>query len=187
MAAFTKDLIDAAAQEREVTLVTKGRSSGKSRAVTIWISTDGAQSFIASGTPNSTATSAILTGSEAGAPTLYTALLVSGTWKLYRSDDGGASWTYTIDITDMWDGSLCASTLFQNLVMFGGTEVWRSTNSGVSFAKINGWGEYYGNPAHKLHADCPGIFCWPVAGFEPGADQCSSRMMFMPAASSVAT
>ena len=49
MVAFTKDLIDAAAQEREVTLVTKGRSSGKSRAVTIWISTDGAHLYIRSG------------------------------------------------------------------------------------------------------------------------------------------
>jgi hypothetical protein len=49
MAAFTKELIDAAAQEREVTLVTKGRSSGKSRAVTIWISTDGTHLYIRSG------------------------------------------------------------------------------------------------------------------------------------------
>ena len=49
MAAFTKDLIDAAALEREVTLVTKGRSSGKSRPVTIWISTDGAHLYIRSG------------------------------------------------------------------------------------------------------------------------------------------
>src|SRR5947208_5271121 len=49
MAAFTKDVIDAATLEREVTLVTKGRSSGKSRPVTIWISTDGAHLYIRSG------------------------------------------------------------------------------------------------------------------------------------------
>ena len=49
MAAFTKDLIDAAALEREVTLITQGRSSGKSRPVTIWISTDGAHLYIRSG------------------------------------------------------------------------------------------------------------------------------------------
>ncbi len=47
--AFTKELFVAAAREREVTLVTKGRASGKSRAVTIWISTDGAHLYIRSG------------------------------------------------------------------------------------------------------------------------------------------
>ena len=49
MPAFTKELFVAAGREREVTLVTKGRASGKLRAVTIWISTDGAHLYIRSG------------------------------------------------------------------------------------------------------------------------------------------
>ena len=40
---------EAAAQEREVTLTTTGRRSGKPRRVTIWISTDGKRLFIRSG------------------------------------------------------------------------------------------------------------------------------------------
>lgn len=40
---------EAAAKEREVTLTTVGRKSGKPRKVTIWISTDGRRLFIRSG------------------------------------------------------------------------------------------------------------------------------------------
>src|SRR5947207_612736 len=49
MASFTKDLIEAAGSEREVTLTTHGRKSGKARPVTIWISTDGKRVYIRSG------------------------------------------------------------------------------------------------------------------------------------------
>src|SRR5438105_9450549 len=49
MAAFPKPAIDAAAKEREVTLTTTGRKSGKRRPVTIWISTDGERVYIRSG------------------------------------------------------------------------------------------------------------------------------------------
>lgn len=40
---------EAAATQREVTLTTTGRKSGKPRKVTIWISTDGRRLFIRSG------------------------------------------------------------------------------------------------------------------------------------------
>ena len=40
---------EAAAEQREVTLTTTGRKSGKQRKVTIWISTDGRRLFIRSG------------------------------------------------------------------------------------------------------------------------------------------
>jgi len=46
---FEKDVLDAIAREREVTLTTKGRSSGKPRRVVIWIGTDGKRVFIRSG------------------------------------------------------------------------------------------------------------------------------------------
>ena len=44
-----RELGDLAAREKEVTLTTTGRSSGKPRKVTIWISTDGERLFIRSG------------------------------------------------------------------------------------------------------------------------------------------
>jgi len=44
-----------------------------------------------------------------------------------------------------------------------GVEVFRSTNGGGSFNKINNWGDYYGNPLQKLHADTMGLFAVPDA------------------------
>lgn len=49
MAAFARDVLEAAGTEREVRFTTVGRRSGKPRSVTIWISTDGRRLFIRSG------------------------------------------------------------------------------------------------------------------------------------------
>lgn len=46
---FAKDVIDAAAREREVKLTTFGRITGKPVRVTIWIVTDGDHLYIRSG------------------------------------------------------------------------------------------------------------------------------------------
>ena len=49
MADLQKQLIDIAANDHEVTLVTTGRISGKPHKVTIWIATDGKHVYIRSG------------------------------------------------------------------------------------------------------------------------------------------
>src|SRR5215472_1683375 len=49
MAAFSRDVLDAARDQREVRLTTRGRVSGKPRRVTVWISTDGKHLFVRSG------------------------------------------------------------------------------------------------------------------------------------------
>jgi hypothetical protein len=123
-------------------------------------STNGGQAFVQGVVIDSAADTAVLAGSEAGSPTLYAALHSGGAWKLHRSDDGGGSFTFVANLSDFYE-SLCASTVSPNLVMVGGLEVWRSYNGGGTFTKFNGWGDYYGNPAHKLHADCFGIHCSP--------------------------
>jgi deazaflavin-dependent oxidoreductase (nitroreductase family) len=46
---FSDDVLKAAAREREVTLTTVGRKSGREHRVTIWIATDGTHLFIRSG------------------------------------------------------------------------------------------------------------------------------------------
>lgn len=46
---FPRDVFVAAAQEREVSLTTTGRKTGKKRTVTVWITTDGERLFIRSG------------------------------------------------------------------------------------------------------------------------------------------
>ena len=49
MAAFSREVLEAASKEREVSLTVRGRKTGKPRRVTIWISTDGKRLFIRSG------------------------------------------------------------------------------------------------------------------------------------------
>jgi deazaflavin-dependent oxidoreductase (nitroreductase family) len=49
MAGFSPDVLQSAAHEREVTLTTDGRKSGRARRVTIWLATDGRRIFIRSG------------------------------------------------------------------------------------------------------------------------------------------
>ena len=49
MGSFPPDVIEAAKREREVTLTTYGRKTGKDHDVTIWVATDGIRLFIRSG------------------------------------------------------------------------------------------------------------------------------------------
>jgi len=46
---LTPEVIEAARREKEVTLTTIGRQTGKPRRVTIWITTDGEHLFVRSG------------------------------------------------------------------------------------------------------------------------------------------
>ncbi len=123
-------------------------------------SIDAGLSFTDVGTIDASATEGLLSGSEAGAPTLYTALKVGGAWKLYRSDDAGLSSQHVHDFGDFW-GQFSAFSSLSTAVIYGGTECWRSLDGGVSFQKINPWGAYYSDPANKLHADIRGIQVLP--------------------------
>ena len=49
MGGFGDDVLKAAVREREVTLTTNGRKSGREHHVTIWITTDGSRLHIRSG------------------------------------------------------------------------------------------------------------------------------------------
>jgi hypothetical protein len=122
----------------------------------VFRSDDGGDNFAIVGALPGSSSGCELTGSEAGAPRLYAVLDESGTRKLYRSDDAGASWVFKTNVSDYW-GSLSASITNPDLFVWGGVEVWRSTNGGNSFDKVNAWWEYYDFPATKLHADIPGI------------------------------
>jgi hypothetical protein len=111
---------------------------------------------------------ATLSGSEAGAPRLYAVVAtIDGSLgrKLFRSDDAGDSWSEMGDVNDFWGDlvSLAASTVDPDLVLYGGVEGFRSTDGGVTFTLINSWGDYYGDPADKLHADLPSIDFVPLA------------------------
>ncbi len=134
---------------------------------TLHVSHDGAQSFVQLGEAptSSTIANVLLTASEAGAPCLYAALKEAGDWHLYRSADGGTSWTWRYDIDDFWE-TLVAGINDPDLIFYAGVECFRSTNGGASFTKINDWWEYYGDPENMLHADLPGMDVHWVNGQE---------------------
>jgi photosystem II stability/assembly factor-like uncharacterized protein len=127
----------------------------------LYTSVNGGASFTAGGTIDAGSDRAVLAGSEAGAPTLYAAVRNANAWKLYRSNDAGASFTLVQTLSDFFE-TLDASSVDPNRVVYGGVEIFRSFNGGTTFTKFNGWGEYYGNPATKLHADSFGIRIVPL-------------------------
>lgn len=131
---------------------------------TMYISNNKGETFEIVGAFNDTTeTDTIMTGSEAGAPTFYVARKQNDIWKLYKSEDGGVSFTYKNTITVSYFGmnsyfrALSASILNPDLVLYGGVETYKSVNGGNTFTKINTWQSYYNDIANKLHADVPGI------------------------------
>lgn len=151
--------------------------TGAAASNTIWLvhqgalfrSTDSGASFSNVATIDATASQAILCGSEAGGTILYGAMYSGGDWKLYRSTSGGASFALKSTLDDYW-GSITASILNPDIVIYGGVESHRSTNGGASFSVINTWGAYYAAPSTKLHADIQGIECF-VDPVNPSAER----------------
>ena len=129
------------------------------RGGSLLLSTNGGNSFQSVGTIAAGVGDVHLTGSEAGAPTLYAMGRISNAWQLLRSDDGGANFVSVHTPSDYW-GALCASSMSPAVVIYGGVEAWRSANQGATFTKINSWGSYYSSPATKLHADIQGLSVW---------------------------
>lgn len=75
------------------------------------------------------------------------------------STSGGASWTKT----GTFSGSIFNYNSFKILssdpttMALGTNEAYVSRDNGASWNHTNGWGEYYGDPEAKLHADIDGI------------------------------
>ena len=125
---------------------------------TLQVSVDQGENWTTLGSLPVSISRVVLSASEAGAPTFYAAAKIGGQWQLYRSVDGGLSWSFRYDIDDFWE-TLCASIVDADLVAFAGVELWRSTDGGASFLRVNRWWEYYDDPEHMLHADFPGLDC----------------------------
>jgi Putative metal-binding motif len=119
----------------------------------VWTSPDRGDSWVHIGPRPGDSGSAELTGSEAGGPRLYAVL---DEVELWRSDDAGRSWQYLHPVEDYWR-SLNASVRDPDLFIWGGVEAHVTRDGGHNFHIINGWGDYYGDPLRRLHADIPGI------------------------------
>ncbi len=106
-----------------------------------------------------TATKGVVALSPSGGPHLYTALQVGSNWELYRSNNGGNSFSYLQSLTDFWE-VMMASPLDPNVLIYGGVEAWRSMDQGNTFQKVNAWGDYYASPHDHLHADMMGLHAY---------------------------
>ncbi|WP_339887345.1 T9SS type A sorting domain-containing protein [uncultured Flavobacterium sp.] len=93
---------------------------------------------------------------------------------IYRSMDGGSSWTKTSGTTDVFDGSgqsyydlaLAVSDVNENEIYTGCLNVWKSSNGGSTFSKLNNWSSPFG--ASYTHADIHYL------GFQGGKLYCGS-------------
>ena len=105
---------------------------------------------------------------------ILSTLTAGGFQGIYRSIDGGASWTKTSGTTDIFDGSgqsyydlaLAISDVNENEIYTGCLNVWKSSNGGTSFSKLNNWSSPFG--ASYTHADIHYL------GFHSGKLYCGS-------------
>ncbi len=81
---------------------------------------------------------------------------------VYRSLDGGLTWQTRASVPETTFGpnSAAASTRNPNSAYVGGVNLYRTLDGGGTWTKINNWGDYYADPANKLHADVPKIDVW---------------------------
>lgn len=76
------------------------------------------------------------------------------------STDDGLSWaeqgSYDGSPFD-WNNSMAVSNANPDSLFIAGVDVHRSFNGGSEWTKYSHWGDYYGNPKYRLHADVPSI------------------------------
>ncbi len=121
--------------------------------------------------PSNPVGSRLLTGAKTASNIILYALVTdNGQSQIYRSVNSGSNWTTggSISQSPFMINSFTCFHSSPNRVFFGGTECYTSDNSGDTWQIVNAWGEYYGDPANKLHADIPGINIFNINGNEVG-------------------
>lgn len=74
--------------------------------------------------------------------------------KIHLSTDLGKNWDVQgVLPTKPWSVGFYASAEEPNVLLYGEVECYKSIDGGKSWAKLNGWAEYYGDVVNKLHAD----------------------------------
>jgi hypothetical protein len=73
--------------------------------------------------------------------------------QLFYSSNLGSSWVLRSTLAENASDKMNVSMNFPLRVSYGGIDAHRSNNGGVSFTRVNAWGDYYNNVSGKLHAD----------------------------------
>ncbi len=124
----------------------------------LYVSNDAGLTFQALGNPvGVTPTDVRLGGHEVSNGTTFSLAAKSGNvWQLWRTTDGGLSWTHPTDMPEMWS-AFCTSAADANLLVYGGVELLVSRDGGATFTIQNYWWEHPTDRYHKLHADIMGV------------------------------
>lgn len=78
----------------------------------------------------------------------------NGERRIVKSENGGQTWNILGQLQEgPWPVGLYILPSNPEILLAGGVECHRSINGGLSWKKINTWGEYYGDVVNKLHAD----------------------------------
>ena len=74
--------------------------------------------------------------------------------QLFVSKDEGKNWSWISPLPENpWDVGLYVCPSDPRKMFFGEVDAFRSTNSGIGWARINEWWEYYDDIYNNLHAD----------------------------------
>jgi len=135
----------------------------------LYESTDGGLNFTQKGSAILITPSDVRFGGHesSGGATFSLAAKLSGVWKLYRTTDGGNTWLYRRDMPEMWS-AFGTSITDENVICYGGVELWVSYDGGGNFDVVNRWWEHPGNRQFRLHADIMGVSVIPDASVLPG-------------------
>ena len=108
--------------------------------------------------PNQENGNTLLTGFDTGSGLyFYTMVRFNNQSHFYASGINGQDWQEKGSNSQgpFMVNSFVASPEQKDLLYFGGLEAFSSINAGLSWIKVNNWGEYYNSPEDKLHADIP--------------------------------
>ncbi len=110
-------------------------------------------SFIGYGTSMPSVNEAmVFKGNKIGGVTTLYAMMNDNSF--FKSTDLGASWTQqgSYLYVAAWD-QMDVSMDDPAKIFYGEVNAHRSSDSGGTWAQVNDWSEYYGDPATKIHAD----------------------------------
>lgn len=108
--------------------------------------------------PNSENGNTLITGFDSGNGVfLYSMIRFNSLSHFYASGINGDNWLEKGNSIQgpFMVNSFAASIDEQDVLYFGGMEAFTSYNAGSSWTLVNAWGQYYGSPTDKLHADIP--------------------------------